>query len=117
VIWSGPATGLWSDPANWNTGFVPGPTNNVYIGPGVTVTYNTTGTIVNLLADGALAITGGTLTATGTVQVNNTFTLNGGTIAGATILAGSKGQGLTAMSGVLDGVTVNGDVDVTNGSL
>ncbi len=48
--------------------------------------------------------------------MNNTFTLAGGTLANATVLAGTGGQMLTCTpsGGTLDGVTADGDLDLAS---
>ena len=54
----------------------------------------------------------GSLTISNSVQVNNGFTLSGGTLVKGTILQTTNGQDILVSSGTLDGVTVNGDLDV-----
>ena len=72
-------------------------------------------TIHSLKSEAAIQITGGTFSVAATVTVDNTFTLAGGTLANATVLAGTAGQGLTCTSsgGTLSGVTLDGNLDVT----
>ncbi len=65
----------------------------------------------------ALTLSGGTLQVSGNVQVDNTFTLNGGTLRNATVMPGIAGQGINVSTfGTLDGVTLNADATVS-GSL
>ena len=66
------------------------------------------------MIDRPLELSGGTLNVTGTVQVNNTFTIDGGTLGQATVAAGTILSG-TRWGGGLDGVTLNGNLDLTVG--
>jgi hypothetical protein len=65
-------------------------------------------TIRSLVSNNALSIIGGSLTVTETMQVNNTFSLDGtltdsdAATLNATVLRGTRGQGLTI--GVLSGM-------------
>jgi RHS repeat-associated protein len=114
-----PAGGDWNNPSNWQNGRLPGPNDNVVIDTGntsATVTFSSGSATVNSLTSlDPFTLSGGTLTVTGNVQVNNTFTLAGGTLAKATVLAGTGGQSLTCTQsgGTLTGVTLNGALDVT----
>ena len=113
------AGGNWSTPSNWQNGQLPGPGDNVLIdtgNPSAVITFSSGSATVNSLTSfEPLTLSGGTLTINGNVQVNNTFTLAGGTLANATVLAGTAGQGLTCTSsgGTLSGVTLDGNLDVT----
>src|SRR5262249_54062849 len=71
--------------------------------------------ISKLTSDEAFAFSGGTLAVDSTVQVNNTFTLNGGTLQNATVQPGSGGQGLS-VSGTLSNVTLNAGLEVPVGA-
>src|ERR1035441_6449183 len=53
------------------------------------------------------------LTVSNTLQASNTFTLSGGTLQTATVVT-TNGAALIVSSGTLDGVTVNGVLDVGN---
>jgi hypothetical protein len=121
VTWVNPKGGNWSDPANWDTGHVPGASDNVLIDvPGnVAITYDKGNTTIqSLVSDNPLTITGGTLAVTGSIQVNNTFALAGGTLSGGVIQPGTGGQGLTLTSqgGTLDGVTTAADLATSSGA-
>jgi hypothetical protein len=110
--WINPSGGFWDVPANWASGVLPGPTDDVLIDvpANVTVTFRQgTSAIHSLVSSNAFTITGGILAVATTIQVDNTFTLSGGTLAGATVLPGSGGQGLTVTGGSLNGVTLNAD--------
>ena len=121
IQWINPAGGSWNDQNNWDLGRVPGTNDTVLIDvPGnATITYgqgNTT--IQGLLSEDAFTLAGGTLTVTGTVEVDNTFTIVGGTLADATVLAGTGDAGqsgtVIGFSGTskLDGVILDGDVSL-----
>ena len=148
VTWVGGAAAgpYWDVAANWSTDAVPTAANNVVIESGAATTITirsadtesinslTTAAGYNLaMSGGSLAIgspsttsvlggnvnlSGGTLTVSGDIQFNNTFTLAGGTLVGATVLPGTGGQGITCTSsgGTLDGVTVNASLDLTASS-
>jgi hypothetical protein len=118
-VWTNPNGGSWSDPSNWDTGRVPQAGDDVYINePGnPTITFDSSAGAVeirNLLSEDPFQITGGTLTVSSTVEVDNAFTIGGGTLAGATVNPGSGGQGITFTSsgGMLDGVTSNTFIDL-----
>jgi hypothetical protein len=116
VTWINPAGGDWNTPGNWSTNALPGPSDDVVIDvPKVTVTIthsSGTHTIQSLTSNESLTLSGGALTVTGAVQVSATFTLSGATLAGTTVLAGTTIKASGA-GGTLDGVTLNGDLDLT----
>jgi hypothetical protein len=122
VTWINPAGGFWDDPANWSGGVLPGPNDNVLIDvPGeVTITHRTGLTIINrLISRESLALTGGTLDVTTTLQVDGAFTLafsgTGTTLRHATVLPGASGQDvLITTSATLDDVTLAADLTVAN---
>ena len=102
---------------NWVGGVLPGPGDDVVINAAAGVTVVHSGgndSVKSLVSANALALSGGTLTVADTIKVNNTFTINGGTLAHATILPGSGGQTVTftPLGGTLDGVTAAGDLDL-----
>jgi len=122
VHWDGGPSGTgtdWNIAANWAGDVLPGPDDDVVIDvpADVTIVHGSgTNSIKSLSSRKALTLTGGTLDVAGTVQVDNTFTLNGGTLANATVLPGSGGQRLSILSNsanCLTGVTVNGDLDLS----
>ncbi|MCY2986889.1 MAG: hypothetical protein NTY19_03365, partial [Planctomycetota bacterium] len=123
VPWDGGPAGTgtnWSDPANWVGDVLPTAADDVQIGAAFasrTISSANNVTINQLTSEAALTISGGTFYAATTIQVNNTLTLSGGTLKHATVLPGSGGHRITFTSsgGTLDGVTVNGDLDLTGG--
>jgi hypothetical protein len=58
-------------------------------------------------------ISGGNLTVTGTIEVDDAFTMTGGTLHGGVVVAGPGGAGLEVQRGTLDGVTLHCDLDLT----
>ncbi|HJT36519.1 MAG TPA: hypothetical protein VJ783_31135, partial [Pirellulales bacterium] len=123
ITWTGGGDGIsWNDAANWG-GTLPGANDNVVIPAGFTVVHSTgSDTIHSLQSASALTLSGGALTvgttaSPGTVEVDNNFTLSGGTLADADIKPGSGGQGLTLTNsgGTLDHVTADANLDLTQG--
>ncbi|RKZ83649.1 MAG: hypothetical protein DRR19_18800, partial [Candidatus Parabeggiatoa sp. nov. 1] len=118
-IWVGTTGGNWNEASNWSRGTVPDSTVNVFIQlPGDETITISSGEhhINNLYSDEKIVLSGGTLQVTNTVQVNNEFILSGGTLMGATVIAGKDGQGVTANRGTLNGVTMEADMLLTNHS-
>src|SRR5271157_1326564 len=73
VTWIG-GSGDWNTATNWSTGALPGPTNDVVIGsgPGITVTHSSGAHTVNsIFSQQAFVVSGGSLTVSNTIQVNN----------------------------------------------
>ncbi len=119
VSWTGLGDDTnWSDPNNWSTHALPSAGDDVTISaaanPGVVYSAAAgTRSIQSLTSSDPFSLTGGALTVTGQVQVSNTFKVTGGTLAQATVVPGSGGQGITVLSGTFDTVTANADLDVT----
>src|ERR1017187_819498 len=114
VTWIG-GSGDWNTATNWSTGSLPGTNDNVVLGAGasITVTHSSgTHTVQSVQSQQACVLSGGSLTISNTVQVNNTFTLSGGTLVRGTVLQGTNSASFVVSSGTLDGVTVNGNWDV-----
>ena len=123
VRWDGGGDGTaWHDPRNWSQDLPPGPLDDVLIdlaNANPTVVFSQGEVAIHsLVSNEALLLTGGALEVSSTVQVNNTFRLQGGTLAHANVLPGSGGQALevTTAGGVLDGVTMNANLDLAFGS-
>lgn len=93
-VFTSVAAGSWSDPTIWNTGLVPGCTDQVIINHAVTAD-------VTVSIDDLTINTGGHLTSDQSVTVSNTFTMTGtGTythnntaVASATIFSGTESFG------------------------
>jgi hypothetical protein len=117
VSWTGLGDDTnWGDPNNWSTHTLPGAGDDVTISaaanPGVAAAGITS--IQSLTSSDPFSLTGGSLTVMGQVQVSNTFKINGGTLAHATVVPGIGGQGITVLSGTFDTVTANANLDVTS---
>jgi hypothetical protein len=90
IVWKNATGRFWDDPTNWDTGVVPGPSDDVFI-PALTsgtVEHRQDDTTIrSLRSDGAFTLSGGSLTVTAASQVGGAFTFGGN----ATLLA--QGQG------------------------
>ncbi len=82
--------GLWQTASNWDTNVLPGPADDVCIGPGFSVTLSSGTQTVNTLfvsATASLAMTAGTLNLTAASQSDGPFSVSGtGTLGGAATL-------------------------------
>jgi hypothetical protein len=121
TFWISARNGEWNDPINWSTGAVPGPNDDVIIDTAsfdITITHGSGNVqIRNLTTYERLQINGGTLELSGIAELNHNLTLNGGTIRGGTVTQTAEGGLLfTDSPSVLDGVIVNGDLDLTTGN-
>ncbi len=96
VNWISDSDGFWDIGANWDTGMAPEAGDDVLINrpaADITVTYRTgTASINSLFSTEAFTLTGGILDIAATAQVDNTFRLNGGTLASATVLPGTDNR-------------------------
>lgn len=118
AVWTNPAGGYWDVSSNWDTGKVPGAGDDVLIDiPGnATITYRQATTeIRSLVSKNPFTITGGTLSVTQTVRVDNSFSLAGGTLKDATIVAGAPGSAVWGDNGTLSGVTLDTNLVIRNG--
>jgi hypothetical protein len=115
VTWIG-GSGDWNTTTNWSTGSLPETNDNVVIGAGasITVTHSSgTHTVNSVQSQQAFVLSGGSVTVSNTFHASNAFTLSGGTL-GTAVVVTSNGDSLIVQSGTLDGVTVNGVLDVGN---
>ena len=115
VIWVG-GSGVWNTTNDWSTGALPGINDDVVIGsgPSITVTHSTgTHTVRSVQSQQAFVLSGGSLSVSTTFQESNTFTLSGGTLANATLVM-TNGVQLVVNNGTLNGLTLNGVLDVGN---
>src|ERR1035438_9306540 len=113
VSWVG-GSGDWNTVTNWSTGILPGTNDNVVISPAATITVTHsagTHTVNSIQSTKAFVLSGGLLAVTTTFQASNTFTLSGGTLQTATVTT-TNGATFIVQSGTLNGVTVNGVMDV-----
>ena len=124
VSWDGGAGTLnWHDPANWSGDELPIADDDVVINAGhdVNITHVVGIThIRSLQGNSPLILAGDTLDVATTVQLDNTLTINGGTLANAIVLAGPGNDTslLVTSNGNnrLDGVTVEGDLTLAANS-
>jgi hypothetical protein len=118
--WKSAVSGDWDTASNWSLGHVPTAMEDAVINlPGtytVTHSLNDADAVNSLVSVVPFTFSAGSLNVTTTVQVDNTFTLNGGTLINGTVLAGTSGQGVIATSsgGTLNDVTLNGNLNLTS---
>ena len=123
AVWVNPNGGDWSNAANWQSGVVPGVTDSVLIdvtnsqGNRPTITFDKGSVeIASLVSYDPLVLAGGVLRVDSTMEVDNTFTLAGGTLQNAHVVNGSGSQPITAESyteSTLDNVYSNVDLDLS----
>ncbi|MBB4196769.1 hypothetical protein CCR94_20820 [Rhodoblastus sphagnicola] len=104
--WKGAPGGAWSDPANWSSGKVPGPTDDALIdGASVTITTDV-GALRSLTVTNTatLTVNGGALSVSGDVANSGVIDVEGGTLG-----IGGKVSGEGS-------ITVHGDAHVTLGA-
>ncbi len=119
VFWVAPSGGAWENPQNWSTGAIPGPGDNVILNVSapeavITIATGVTG-IKSLISNAPLQVNGGTLIASGGIQLNARLTLNAGAIKDTTLTETASGNLIIApyVESVVDHVTIIGDVDQT----
>jgi formylglycine-generating enzyme required for sulfatase activity len=121
VFWQADADGGWQDAANWSSKAVPGTNDHVVIDRPAglyTITHSTgNDDIASVYSNERLVLAGGRLSVTHTVQVNQTFSILGGWLANATVLARSSGEAVSfvgSRDALLENVTMNADMDLTH---
>ena len=85
VAWDGGGDGSrWSDPLNWSNDGLPGEADDMTIDFGGNNVQHDAGfdTVHSLITTNPFELAGGTLHVVTTTQVNNSFTLKGGTLSG-----------------------------------
>jgi hypothetical protein len=117
--WNNQSGGDWSTGSNWDTGQVPGISDNVLVSlpMGSTVTYSGSVSTINSLVEegGTLELDSGSLAVTNSAQITGSFVLTGGTFApggNTTINALSQSGGELSGSGT---VTVSGAATLAGG--
>jgi hypothetical protein len=101
--------GFWQDPANWSGGTLPGPSDDVCIPAGVTVTLSFgTHSINSLGSNGTLVFSGGSLAIAGSLNSDGAITISGG--GTLSVGASSSINNTLTLSATLMG---NGDLDVS----
>ena len=115
VTWIG-GSGDWSTGSNWSNGTGPGAGDDAVINlPGISVTHSSgSDTVKSVSMNDPFALSGGTLTVTGSVQeqTGNPLTLAGGTLSRATVVAGTTVTS-AGVGGTLDDVTLAGTLDLS----
>ena len=117
MSWVG-GSGDWSMPANWSTDSLPGTNDDVVIGAGAS-----TPSHIRRGRDAGPERPESTSSCSPPAgrsqfptpsKTSNTFTLSGGTLQTATVVTTNGASLIVDGSGTLDGVTVNGVLDVGN---
>lgn len=121
AVWVSPTGGFWDDADNWEAGRPPDVQDNVLIDvPSNVEIEHRTGetTIGSLSSRNRLKLAGGTLTAASTIKVENTVTLEGGSLVDAT-LSGGPGVPPAVLGAsdtvTFDGVTLENDLQMADG--
>jgi hypothetical protein len=120
VAWIGAVSGVWHGPTNWSNGQVPGPAADVFIGaaPGVTVAISQGSNVVNnLVITTPLRITGGSLRVPNGISVSSPIQLSGGTLSRTALESIGGGPVILGTNGTLDRMTLNGNLELLNGTL
>jgi hypothetical protein len=119
IRWVQPASGMWKDAVNWEPFFVPSQGKAVEIDvpdADITVTHDDDvpfdGPFDALTCNERLRLDRGTLSVDGSFQMNNTLDLVGGTLANSTVNLGTEGLINVLCQSDLDGVIINGNMDV-----
>jgi hypothetical protein len=122
ALWLNPAGGNWDDAANWEGNQLPGPDDHVLINvpDNVTITHRSGDTqIKSLTSNNKVTLSGGTLDVETFVEVRNTFTLVGGTLANATLTRRADLPGVVVAPNAdveLDHVTLDNNLRIANGA-
>jgi hypothetical protein len=122
ALWLNPAGGNWDDAANWEGNQLPGPDDHVLINvpDNVTITHRSGDThIKSLTSNNKVTLSGGTLDVETFVEVRNTFTLVGGTLANATLTRRADLPGVVVAPNAdveLDRVTLDNNLRIANGA-
>jgi hypothetical protein len=123
AVWDNPDGGNWSDPANWDSGAVPGSGADVSIditdsrGNRPTITYDSGSVeIDSLISKNPFVLAGGTLKVDSSMEVDNTLTLAGAALQNAHVVKGPGSQAITAESltqSTLDNVYLGVGIDLS----
>lgn len=104
--WTGSNSSDWSDGNNWSPAGVPGSGDTAIISSGSVILTNDVLVKSVTLSGGTLGITNGSLTTEANAA------LSGGTVSGGRLVATNGASLIVNGGGTLDGVTVNGVLDV-----
>jgi hypothetical protein len=118
VTWNGNGNdNLWNDGKNWSSGSVPQSTDDVTISAaaGTTIQVATTSVTINsLTTNAAISVASGITFSSPAISASANFLMAGGTLQGATLsLTGGAELVVTASESTLKGVTVDGNMDLT----
>jgi hypothetical protein len=120
VSWAVDSDGSWAVGTNWSGGAVPTSTDTVTIDRGAglyTITVPSgTHEAFSIFSNENLVLDAGTFTVGDTIQVNANFSLEGTELIGGVVIPGSGGEGVDAVSGTLNGVTMDADMDISDTS-
>ncbi|KAA5535416.1 hypothetical protein FYK55_28555, partial [Roseiconus nitratireducens] len=117
ATWIAAGSGNWDDAANWQDGRVPQPGDDVVINvpANATITHRSGSTQINSLTTaGRLNLTGGRLDVIDTLQADGGITIDGGTLAGATVIGTGEISVSSNTSNRLDGVTLETNIALTD---
>jgi hypothetical protein len=120
VEWVGPS-GDWNTTNNWSSGALPGPDDDVVIDRlgEITVTHSSGAHGVrSIQSQEAFVLSGGSLSVSSTVHIGNSLVMTGGALRGGVVTTTNSARLFVAGDGgarsQLDGVTINGEVDLTS---
>ncbi|MEC7697059.1 MAG: hypothetical protein VYA11_08180 [Planctomycetota bacterium] len=120
---SNDVSGTWHDASNWDQGFVPGGVDHVVTidraGADPIITYSaSSGTtqIKSLTSSESLVFSGGSLEILETANLSAPLSLSGGMLIGGVITTSSSIEANSSGSNALQGVTLNGAINLTGGS-
>ena len=95
IVWGNPSGGDWNTGANWQGGVKPGPADdaviNIAVANPITHSQNITDQVnsLSVTAQAPVSLGTGTLKIAGTLASNGSFTIAGGTLQNATVMAGT----------------------------
>ncbi len=117
VSWAVDADGDWNNPANWSGAAVPTLSDDVVIDrpSGTTRSPFRRARMAahSIHSNERLVLDAGSLTVAETLQVNSDLVLDGATLIGAIVSPGANGEGMDALDGTLNGVTMNADLNMS----
>ncbi|MEC7501486.1 MAG: hypothetical protein VX970_07140 [Planctomycetota bacterium] len=116
-------SGTWHDASNWDQGYVPGGADHVVTidrsGADPIITYSaSSGTrqIKSLSSSESLVFSGGSLEILETANLSASISLSGGTLIGGVITTSNGIETNSSGSNALQGVTLNGALNLTGSS-
>ena len=119
--WNTDGSGYWHDGGNWDQGIAPSGANHIVVidrpGANPTITFNaTSGTwlVKSLASQEKIVLSGGTLELVDPGQLNDSFTIMGGTLKGGVITTGSGVDFNGSGNNRLDAVTLHGSLNLVN---